>query len=313
MGMMDDNIISGMGQAQDRAWISVGILKTRDSKPSKKALKKFLKFKGFDSSKYNTKFTPRGTEKGDVHIFEVSIMPTASSATGTSDVFGAPALLEVIMGRRQLTPHGGQNVNPDALYNENDVFGVLDSRDQNVACGLSGGAGMYGSPARELISGYTGPTLSRERFPYSSGMGAATKNGWFPTGISLGMDPLLAKKKFDAMLPGLLRSDPGTEFKMTIGPEVQVAKVQRRRMGMFWDTVVTVPSPTDDSMRNAADTYKKAHPDAVLRIVKDKKRDYTVLKRFKGGPAPPVPPPKPLVAPPPPQKDEHPTTVSGLI
>jgi len=312
MGMMDDSAINAIGQAQDKAWIPVGVLKTRKDQPSKKALKKFLSLKGFDSSQYDIKLTPRGTEKSAVNIFEVSIMPKASSATGTSGVFGAPALLEVIMGRRQLTPHGGQNVNPDPTYNENDVFGVLDSRDQNVACGLSGGAGMYGSPARELISGYTGPTLKRERFPYSSGMGLTQKEAdkqmreWQQTGISLGMDYLPAKKKFDAMLPGLLRSDPGTEFKMTLGPEVQVAKVQRRRMGIIWDTVVTVPTPTDDAIRAAADAYKRDHPDATLRVVRDRKRDYTILKRPKGGSAPPAPPP-------PPPKEEIPTTVSGLM
>ena len=313
MGMMDDNAISAMGQARDRAWMSVGVLKTRKTQPSKHALKKFLKLKGFDSANYTIKLTPRGMENGNVGIFEVSIMPKPSSATGTSGIFGAPALKEVLQGRRALTPHGGQDVNPDAFYNENDVFGVMDRRDVDQAVGIGSGAGMYGAPAGALISGYGGATLRKERFPYASGVGAVAKNGWFQTGISLGMDPPQAKKKFDAMLPGLLRSDPGTEFKMTLGPEVQVAKVQRRRMGMFWDTVATVPSPTDEATRNAADTYKRAHPDAVIRIVKDRKRDYTVLKRFKGGAAPPVPHSTPLVAPPPPQKDEHPTTVSGLI
>jgi hypothetical protein len=276
---MDDGMISAMGQARDRAWQSIGILKTRDREPSRKALKNFLKLKGFDSSKYTTKLTPRGIESGNVKIFEVSIMPKPSSATGTGDMFGAPALKELVMGRRPLTPHGGQDINPDATYNENDVFGVMDRRDVDQAVGIGSGAGMYGAPAGALISGYSGATLRKDAFPYASGVGAAAKNGWQQTGISLGMDPVEAKKKFNGLLPGLLRSDPGMEFKFTLGPEVQVAKVQRRRMGMFWDTVATVPSPTDDSTRNAADTYKRAHPDAVLRIVRDKKRDYTVLKR----------------------------------
>lgn len=301
MGMIDDNVERTIGQAQDTAWIKVGVIKTRKELPKKRSIEEFLKLKGFDPKSYNVKLTRAGTEKAVVNIFEVSIMPKATAASGTSDVFGAPALLEILMGRRKLTPHGGQAVNPDEFYNENDVWGVLDHRDEAREVGIGAGAGAFGTPAGPLISGYAGPTLRREKFPYPTGVGQTAwerfkklarhqkeaerqadeaSRVWQPTGISLGPDHDEARKRYEAMLPNLRATDPGMDFRMGPGPDVVVAKIQRRRGGILWDTVRKIPNPTSDAVNAEVEAYRQQHPDAVLRVERETRKDYTVFKRL---------------------------------
>jgi hypothetical protein len=187
------------------------------------------------------------------------------------------------MGRRPYSTHGDQAVNPDSYYNENENYGIIDSRDEKRILGIGAGKGSFGTPAGSLISGYTGPTVKKEQFPYSSGMGQLKRaeKAWQPTGISLGLETSAAQAKFARMLPSLKATDPSMDFKMGPGAAIPTAKVQRRIMGLAWHTVVEIPNSTDDAVRTAADDYKRKHPDATLRIVKDKARDYTVFKRFR--------------------------------
>jgi hypothetical protein len=263
---------------KDGVWTFIYYLKHHGrGLPTKYTVHKVMKREGYDPDKYGFKLTP--AREGGAYNLWVAPLPSKAKGVGTIN----PKLLkEMIMGRRPYTSHGSQRIDPDEFYNENDNSSVMDKRDVDAAVGIGAGAGAYGTPAGTLISGYAGPTVATGKFPYSTGVGQALKKAekaWQPTGISLGLDMAEARKKFDAMLPNLKATDPSSEYKMGSGQKVEVGKIQRRRAGFIWDTVVTVPNPTDDSVRTAADEYKRKHPDAQLRIKKDTATDYTVFKR----------------------------------
>jgi len=278
MGMIGDPAGGPTGPSGGSGLVYVGIMKSGKGVPKKRSIETFMTLKGFGSRKYGFKLTPKGRDGNGLSVYDVYAVPKSSS--GVSGISAMSAQLkEAIMGRRPYTPHGSQRIDPDEFYNENDNYTVMDNRDVNAALGIGAGAGAFGTPAHELISGYEGPIIpAGGKFPYASGVGQA-KTAWQPTGISLGTDYSAAAKQFNAMLPQLKTSDPSAEYKMGPGAKVTVVKIQRRRAGFFWDTVVTVPNPTDEAVRAAADEYKRKHPDATLRTKPDTTTGFTVFKR----------------------------------
>jgi len=313
LGMIGDDT-----QGSGISWVKVGVMKTSNGAPKRDSVDKFLKLKGFDPKSYDVRLSPKGQESVKLAVYEVSILPkeTAKGISGAklnsrmdapiSDSFGAPPPREMDMGRREFSDHTEIVRNPDKYYNENDNYTVIDSRDEDRALGVGAGKGMFGTPATSLVSdaegvitmdGYSGPHGPKdERFPYGSGVGESVfdllkrkkkekkvgEKGWENTKVILGLDKATASENFVKEKAKLQGAFPNKEFKMDEqGAPIAAFTVQKRRMGVVWDSLRSFPATNLVAANEYILQMKQRDPKGVYRAKQDTKQAYYLFARAK--------------------------------